>query len=101
VYGLRRGYDAGRSREGAGNVLLAYALRDSIARGDHIFDMGVGSLESKRHFQTGQLPLLRCSHYPPSAPRTQVLRLKRWWQSRRMRVSAAAVRTDSPTAEAR
>jgi CelD/BcsL family acetyltransferase involved in cellulose biosynthesis len=101
VYGLRRGYDASRSREGAGNVLLAYTVRDSFARGDRIYDMGVGSLESKRHLQTRLLPILRCSHYPPSAPRTQVLRLKRWWQSRRLRVSAAAVRTDSPTAEAR
>ena len=44
VYGLRRGYDAERSREGAGNVLLAYTLRDSFARGDRIYDMGVGSL---------------------------------------------------------
>ena len=34
VNGLRRGYDAQRSRDGAGNVLLAYALRDSFARGD-------------------------------------------------------------------
>ena len=59
VYGLRRGYDAERSREGAGNVLLAYTLRDSFARGDRIYDMGVGSLESKRHFQTRVLPILR------------------------------------------
>ncbi len=37
---------------GAGNVLLAYTLRDSFARGDWMYDMGVGSLASKRHFQT-------------------------------------------------
>ena len=84
VFGLRRGYDEDRSRAGAGNVLLAYTLRDSFARGDCIYDMGVGSYESKRHFQTRLIPILRYSHYPPEVPRTQVLRLKRWWQSRRL-----------------
>ncbi len=84
VFGLRRGYDEDRSRVGAGNVLLAYTLRDSFARGDRIYDMGVGSYESKRHFQTRLVPILRYSHYPPAVLRTQVLRLKRWWQSRRL-----------------
>jgi CelD/BcsL family acetyltransferase involved in cellulose biosynthesis len=80
VSGLRRGYDAERSREGAGNVLLAYTLRDSFARGDRIYDLGVGSLESKRHFQTRLLPILRFSHFPLLPMRTQLLRIKRWWQ---------------------
>ena len=83
-------------------MLLAYTLRDSFARGDRIYDMGVGSLESKRHFQTRLLPILRYSHFPPLALRTQVLRVKRWWQSalRCRRPSRSAVlRTD--TADAR
>jgi hypothetical protein len=101
VYGLRRGYDASLARDGAGNVLLAYALRDSFDRGDRIYDMGVGSLASKRHFQTRLLPILRCSHYPTSAPRTQVLRLKRWWQSRRWPVSTAAGRAHSNATDSR
>jgi CelD/BcsL family acetyltransferase involved in cellulose biosynthesis len=84
VYGLRRGYDSDQSRAGAGNVLLAYTLRDSFARGDRLYDMGVGSYASKRHFQTRLIPVLRYGHYPPEAPRTQLLRLKRWWQSRRL-----------------
>ncbi len=84
VYGLRRGYDGDRSRAGAGNVLLAYTLRDSFARGDRVYDMGVGSYASKRHFQTRLIPILRYSHYPPKSPRIQLLRLKRWWQSRRL-----------------
>ena len=67
VYGLRRGYDVERGAEGAGNVLLAYTLRDSFARGDRLYDMGVGSLRSKRHFETRVIPLLRYSHYPPLA----------------------------------
>jgi CelD/BcsL family acetyltransferase involved in cellulose biosynthesis len=84
VYGLRRGYDEDRSRQGAGNVLLAYTLRDSFARGDHVYDMGVGSYASKRYFQTRLIPILRYSHYSPRVLRTQVLRLNRWWQSRRV-----------------
>ena len=46
-------------------MLLAYTLRDSFARGDRVYDMGVGSYESKRHFQTRLIPILRYSHYPP------------------------------------
>jgi CelD/BcsL family acetyltransferase involved in cellulose biosynthesis len=80
VFGLRRGYDAGICREGAGNVLLARVLRDSFARGDRIYDMGPGSLEIKRHFQTRLLPVLRFSHFPLSLARAQLLRVKRWWQ---------------------
>lgn len=84
VYGLRRGYDENRSRAGAGNVLLAYTLQDSFARGDRIYDMGVGSYPSKRYFWTRRVPILRYSHYSTSSPRMQLLRLKRWWQSRRL-----------------
>ena len=65
VYGVRRGYDAARCLAGAGNVLLGYTLRDSFARGDRFYDMGVGSLASKRHFQTRLLPILRFSHFAP------------------------------------
>ena len=67
VYGLRRGYDAQRTREGAGNVLLAHVLCDGFARGDRLYDMGVGSLASKRHFQTRLLPIVRYSHFPALA----------------------------------
>jgi CelD/BcsL family acetyltransferase involved in cellulose biosynthesis len=101
VFGLRRGYDAGLARQGAGNVLLAYTLRDSFARGDRIYDMGVGSFASKRHFQTRLLPVLRCSHYPSSTPRTQILRLKRWWQSRRRPMSIAVDRVQNDVADSR
>jgi CelD/BcsL family acetyltransferase involved in cellulose biosynthesis len=103
VYGLRRGYDGRRSREGAGNVLLAYALHDGFARGDRIYDMGVGSLPSKRHFQTRLAPILRFSHYPPLALRTQLLRAKRWWQGHRTALPAfiAVGRVQDRAADAR
>ncbi len=100
VYGLRRGYDARRSREGAGNVLLAYTLRDSFARGDRLYDMGVGSLKSKRHFQTRLTAIMRYSHFAPRALRAQLLRVKRWWQGCRQR-SIAVGRGQDSTADAR
>jgi hypothetical protein len=101
VYGLRRGYDGERTREGAGNVLLARVLREGFARGDWIYDMGVGSLESKRPFQTRVVPILRYSHFPVPAWRTQVLRVKRWWQGRRLPASIAVGRVQDGTADAR
>jgi CelD/BcsL family acetyltransferase involved in cellulose biosynthesis len=101
VYGLRRGFDFQRARKGAGTVLMAYALRDSFARGDRIYDLGVGSLASKRYLQTRQISILRCSHYPPTLLRTQVLRLKRWWQSRQLPTFIAAGRVENGTADAR
>ena len=101
VYGLRRGYDAERSLKGAGNVLLAYTLRDSFARGDNIYDMGVGSLETKRYFQTRLAPVLRFSHFPLLRVRTQLLRVKRWWQGRGWPVFIAADRAQDVTADPR
>jgi len=101
VYGLRRGYDAQRCRAGAGNVLLAHTLRDGFARGDRIYDMGVGSLESKRHFQTRLLPILRFSHFAPPVARAQLLRVKRWWQTRHLPSSIAVGRAQDGTADAR
>jgi CelD/BcsL family acetyltransferase involved in cellulose biosynthesis len=101
VFGLRRGYDAERCREGAGNVLLAHTLRDSFARGDRIYDMGPGSLESKRHFQTRLLPVLRFSHFPLLAARTQLLRVRRWWQGRQAPASIAVGHAQDDTADAR
>lgn len=84
VYGLRAGYDRQLSRQGAGNLLYIRTIRDSIERGDRFYDMGMGSLSIKRHFVTRVLPVFRYSHYPLSVPRTQVLRLKRWMQQRRL-----------------
>jgi hypothetical protein len=97
AYGLRRGYDAERCREGAGNVLLAYTLQDSFARGDAMYDMGAGSLESKRHFQTRLLPIVRLSHFSMTPARAQLLRIKRWWEARKAPASIAVGhhRTDS------
>ncbi|MBN2580793.1 MAG: GNAT family N-acetyltransferase [Pirellulales bacterium] len=83
VFGLRRAFDADLSRQGLGNLLLWETLHDSARRGDRCYDMGPGSLESKRHFLTRLSPIWRWSSYPPGNWRTQVLRLRRWWESRR------------------
>ncbi len=101
IYGLRRGYDAQLCRDGAGNILLAYTLRDSFARGDRMYDMGVGSLASKRHFETRPLPILRFSHFPAMSLRAQLLRAKRWWQARRLPESIAVGRVADVAADAR
>ncbi len=82
VYGLRAGYDATVSREGAGNLLLAWMIRDSFGRGDRLLDFGVGSLDSKRHFATRIAPIFRYSHFHPTALRAQLLRMKRWVQAK-------------------
>jgi hypothetical protein len=84
VFGLRRGFDAGLSRTGVGNVLLWHTLRDSARRGDLIYDMGSGSQESKRHFLTHLMPIYRHSHFPNTAMRAQLLRFRRWWEGRQL-----------------
>lgn len=84
VYGLRMGFDAHVAREGAGNVLLARAVRDSFARGDTLYDLGAGYLETKRHLLTRLVPIYRFSYFHPAAPRTLPLRLKRWFQQRKL-----------------
>ena len=99
VYGLRRGFDADKSREGAGHVLMARALRDSFARGDRLYDLGIGSLRGKQPFQTHLAPIFRLSHFSLLAPRTQLLRVKRWWQGRQP-MHIAAGRVQDSTADA-
>ena len=84
IDGLRAGYDALRSRDGMGGLLQSYAIRDSFRRGDCVYDLGVGSLRGKRCFTTSIVPIVRCGHYPPASPRTQILRLRRWLDSRGM-----------------
>ena len=101
VYGLRRGYDAALSRAGAGNVLLARVLCDSFARGDRIYDMGIGSVESKRHFQTRGFRSCVTATFRRWRCGAQVLRMKRWWQGRRLPVSTAVGRVQDGTADAR
>jgi CelD/BcsL family acetyltransferase involved in cellulose biosynthesis len=79
VVGLRQGYDAEFAKHGLGHVLYMHMLRDSFARGDRVFDLGVGSLDIKAPWQTQLVNSYRCTHYPLASPRSQLLRLKHWW----------------------
>ena len=90
VYGLRAGYDAELSREGAGNLLLARAIEDSFRREDLLYDLGAGYIQGKRPLLSRIVPILRYSHFHPGTPRTLLLRMKRWLQARRLRQEAAA-----------
>ncbi len=80
VSGLRVGFEPEFARYGPGGLLWALSIRDSFERGDRIYDLGAGSLRSKRHYHTDVLPIVRLGHYPVSVPRTQLLRLRRWAQ---------------------
>ena len=82
VFGVRAGYDAEVSREGAGGLLLAWAIRDSFQRGDRLYDLGAGYFRNKRHLATRIIPIYRYSHFHPRAVRAQLIRLKRWVQAK-------------------
>jgi CelD/BcsL family acetyltransferase involved in cellulose biosynthesis len=89
VIGLRAGYDADLSRDGAGTVLGARMVEDSFRRGDRFFDLGPGYLASKRHFLTRLAPSFRLSHFHPATPRALLLRVKRWLQQRHLDLDLA------------
>ncbi len=82
VFGMRRGFNAKLAKHGVGNALLARTIESSFARGDRVYDMGVGSYASKRYFLTRIIPMMRYSHFPPWTLRAPLLRLRRWWQAR-------------------
>ena len=82
VFGLRVGFDPNLSAHGPGTVLQRMILEDGFQRGDHLYDMGAGSLDYKRNWQTSQVTSYHYTHFPPTAPRAQLLRLKRWFQDR-------------------
>jgi CelD/BcsL family acetyltransferase involved in cellulose biosynthesis len=80
VYGLRKGFDPTFSALRPGTVLQQMVLEDSFRRGDCFYDMGVGSLEVKRHWQTSIATSYRYTHFPITVARAQLLRMKRWLQ---------------------
>lgn len=82
VYGLRKGFDAAFSALRPGTVLQQMVLEDSFRRGDRFYDMGVGSLEVKRHWQTSVSTSYRYTHFPITVARAQLLRMNRWIQEK-------------------
>ena len=86
IYGLRIGYDPQSARDGAGNVLYAFAVRDSFERGDTLYDMGPGSLDYKQHWATQLVPLRQYTHFNPASIKGRLLhsahRTRRWLRER-------------------
>jgi CelD/BcsL family acetyltransferase involved in cellulose biosynthesis len=78
VYGLRMGFDPAVTTEGSGSVLLRRMIEDSFERGDHLVDLGPGSLEAKRHWATRIQTSYHYPHYAPMKVKAQALRMKRW-----------------------
>ena len=72
------GFDPAVATEGSGNVLLRRMIEDSFERGDHLIDLGPGSLEVKRHWATRIQTSYHYPHYAPLRVKAQALRLKRW-----------------------
>lgn len=79
VFGLRMGHDRAEKFEGAGSVLMMRMLEDSAERGDKVVDLGPEYVECKRNWLTRIAKMGRATHYPPTALRVQLLRIKRWW----------------------
>jgi CelD/BcsL family acetyltransferase involved in cellulose biosynthesis len=80
VYALRKGFDPEFSAVRPGIALMQRILKDSFEQGDCCYDMGVGSLEIKRHWQTSIATSYRYTHFPITVARVQLLRMKRWLQ---------------------
>lgn len=76
VYGLRMGYNPAVSRHGAGTVLMRRMIEDGFARGDHTFDLGPGSLDCKKPWQTSVETSYRYTYFAPGGVRAQALKLK-------------------------
>ncbi len=75
VFGLRIGFDHRLAHDGAGTVLQRHMIEDACRRGDRILDLGPGSLESKRHWQSRLAVAYRYTHYATFSPRAQMLRM--------------------------
>jgi CelD/BcsL family acetyltransferase involved in cellulose biosynthesis len=91
VSGLRRGYHPSFRSAGAGAALMHWLIQDSCERGDHLIDLLPGSLEAKRRIVTRVESTYRYCHIPFGVGRSQLLRVKRWLDSRRGAANAHSV----------
>lgn len=82
VFGLRTGYDPQYSKLGPGTVLFGMIIKNCFARGDQIYDLGVGLLDYKKHWATRIITSSRYTHFASRSVQAQVLRMKRWYQQR-------------------
>lgn len=91
---MRIGFDPAWSKMGPGSVLWTRQIRDSIARGDRVLDLGPTAVDYKKFWLTRRVPTYRWLRYTNS-PRAQLLRLARWVKGR------AGVPTDTSNAESK
>jgi CelD/BcsL family acetyltransferase involved in cellulose biosynthesis len=82
VYAVRQGFDRRFASLRPGTVLQNMVLQGSFRRGDCRYDLGVGSLDAKRHWQTSIATSFRYTHFPTDCARAQLLRVKRWFQAK-------------------
>ncbi len=76
VYGLRLGFDPAAAKISPGNAICAYAFEDSFRRGDRIYDLGPGSLDCKRYWQSSFEPIVQYTYHRPRAIRAQLMKWK-------------------------
>ncbi|MEX2285623.1 MAG: GNAT family N-acetyltransferase [Planctomycetaceae bacterium] len=108
---LKTAYDPAYRQEGAGTVVQARALADSIARGDREIDLGSVRQEYKRRWLTHTRAMRRYVYFPPGAIVAQVVRAKRaierrlkdtvrrWRPARNSRVSRVSSPVGVPSAD--
>lgn len=77
LYGLRIGYDRSLTKHGVGNLLYMNVVRDSIVRGDRVFDLGPGSLSAKAPILMRSIPIRRLTYGNPLTLRGLLWRAKR------------------------
>ena len=81
IFGLRKGFDPNWGACGPGTSLQCRTLEDDFRRGDHLHDLGPGSLECKEPWTTEVVDSGRYTYYPAAVARAQALRLKHWLRS--------------------
>ena len=86
VYSLRMGFDPGVSNKGSGRLLMGRMLRDSMERGDRIYDIGPGSPDAKKYWYTSIENSYRYVHYSSASKKAKVLqisnRIASWYRDR-------------------
>ncbi|MDF1744495.1 MAG: GNAT family N-acetyltransferase [Gimesia sp.] len=86
VYSLRMGFDPSVSNKGLGRLLMGRMLRNSMERGDLIYDIGPGSLDAKKYWYTSVENSYRYIHYSPVSGMAKILQLSNqvasWYRDR-------------------
>ncbi|QDT98874.1 GNAT family N-acetyltransferase [Gimesia aquarii] len=86
VFSLRMGFDPSVSNKGLGRLLMGRMLRNSMERGDRIYDIGPGSLDAKKYWYTSVENSYRYVHYSSVSKIAKVLqisnRIANWYRDR-------------------